>query len=386
MMPFSPLRISAPGQRVCFWGAPVEAARKAASYEEQLTASGGNTGNMFIGSGLYNNFECAEKCYHPGFHKIPSSEFDNYYDLLAIPASNFVNNQTDLEDHFNYFSRTKVRMFCFGLGSQLLPEQEVLLKPGTERFLRLVSERSGSIGVRGAFTAEVLWNLGIRNLSIVGCPSLLSLGASQLERLARERPTLTKFCVNFSNNVRLHSMGAAAMKSSENDLFRRCISENSYYILQNEVPEISFLEAILAGQNDRAEACLDRICASFAVSSDKEDVRKYLAQRLRIFFNIPDWTACTSTMSASIGSRFHGNIAALMSGVPALFLVHDMRTRELCEFFHLPHVMLDRPYKAESLIERMLSVDYEDFMRYFAAIRTEWILFLNRNGLSVGLR
>ena len=61
---------------------------------------------MFIGHGLYNNLVCDEKSYHPGFHRIAADVFHEYYDLVVIPASNFVNNNTDLEAQYNYFSQT----------------------------------------------------------------------------------------------------------------------------------------------------------------------------------------------------------------------------------------------------------------------------------------
>jgi hypothetical protein len=375
--------MAAPGKRVCFWGAPVESTLSGGDYTAQLGASGGNTGNMFIGHGLYNNLICDEKSYHPGFHRIPPEQFHDYYDLVMIPASNFVNNSTDLEAHYDYFSRTKVDLVCFGLGSQLLPNREVALQPGTERFLRLVSERSGSIGVRGTFTAEVLWDLGVRNLSIVGCPSLLNMRSDQLQRLCEGRPTLEKIGVNFSNNVRSHSVNGAAMRATENSLFERVIHENSYYIIQNELPEIDLLTAIATGRTDKIPSALDRICASFQVQPSRRDVTKYLTTRLRVFFTVPEWLGSTATMTASIGSRFHGNIAAILSGVPALFLVHDMRTLELCEHFRVPHVNLARPYEAEDLIEQLLHCDYKPFAEQMPRIQTEWRLFAARNGLSV---
>jgi hypothetical protein len=96
------------------------------------------------------------------------------------------------------------------------------LKPGTERLLHLLSERGGSIGVRGAFTAETLWRMGIRNTSIVGCPSLLGLRQSALERLAGATPALDKVALNLSNNVRRHALHPEAMRASENGCSSGC--------------------------------------------------------------------------------------------------------------------------------------------------------------------
>lgn len=375
------LRISLPGKRACFWGAPAHAVTEG-GLAARLAATGANTGNLFIGHGLFHGLDCAHKAFHPGFGAIPAERLHEHFDLVVIPASNFVGNGVDLTDHADYFARSKVPLFCFGLGSQVLPGQEVALKPGTERFLRLLSERGGSVGVRGAFTAEVLWSLGIRNLSITGCPSLLNLRPSTLAALAAARPSLDKVAVNFSNNVRRHSVAAAGMRASENALFQRMLGENAFYILQNEVPEMALLEAI--GRNDAAAAAaaLPRIAELFDVSGSREDVRRFLEQRIRVFFSADDWVGCMGTMSASLGTRFHGNVAALLAGTPALFLVHDMRTRELCELLRVPHLLLDRPVPAEETVERLLAADYRPFARQFARLLVEWRLFLHRNGLG----
>lgn len=375
------LRISLPGKRACFWGAPAHAVTEG-NLAARLAATGANTGNLFIGHGLFHGLDCARKAFHPGFGAIPAERLHEHFDLVVIPASNFVGNGVDLTDHADYFARSKVPLFCFGLGSQVLPGQEVALKPGTERFLRLLSERGGSIGVRGTFTAEVLWSLGIRNLSITGCPSLLNLRPSTIAKLAAARPSLDKVGVNFSNNVRRHSVAAAGMRASENALFQRIMGENAYYILQNETPEMALIEAMGRGDDAAASAVLPRIAELFDVSGSREDVRRFLEQRMRVFFSVEDWVGCMGTMSGSLGTRFHGNVAALLAGTPALFLVHDMRTQELCELLRVPHLLLDRAIPAEETVERLLAADYRPFARQFARLMVEWRLFLHRNGLG----
>ncbi|MBR0681727.1 hypothetical protein GXW74_14630 [Roseomonas eburnea] len=376
-------RISAPGKRVCFWGAPAHVP-PFRSLAEGLEATGANTGNLFIGHGLFHGTDCAHKAFHPGFGAIPAERLHEHFDMLFVPASNFVGNGVDLTAHAEYFARTKLPIFCFGLGSQLRPGEAPALKPGTEAFLRLMAERGGSIGVRGAFTAEVLWDMGIRNTSIVGCPSLLGLRTTTLERLAAATPSRGRMAVNFSNNVRRHALHPEAMRACENALLQRLLGENAYYVLQNEQPEMEFLAAMAEGRADRASAAARSIAELFDVSATREDFRSFVERRIRVFFSVEDWVGCMATMDVSIGSRFHGNVAALLAGTPALFLVHDMRTRELCELLRVPHVMLDRPLPAEEILERAAEVDYGPFLAQFRRLGIEWRLFLERNGLGLG--
>ena len=123
--------------------------------------------------------------------------------------------------------------------------------------------------------------------------------------------------------------------------------------------------------------------APFSVASTRDDLRRFLERRMRVFFSVGDWVGCMATMSVAIGSRFHGNVAALLAGTPALFLVHDMRTRELCELMRLPHIILDREIQAEEILERASELDYEPFAARFEGLAMEWRLFLARNGLEL---
>jgi hypothetical protein len=379
--PPASLRIAAPGRRICFWGAPAHVA-PGGSLAQRLEATGANTGNLFIGHGLFHGLDCAQKTYHPGFGQVPPERLHEHYDQVFIPASNFVANSVDLASQYEYFARSRVPLFCFGLGSQLLPGEQVALKPGTLAFLRLLSERSGSIGVRGSFTASVLWDLGIRNLSVVGCPSFLALGPEARARLARGQPSLDKVGLNFSNNVRRHSTAAAGMRAGENALFQRMLTENAFYILQNEAPEMALLDAMAKPDPAAAAAAVQRIAELFEISGSRDDVRAFLERRIRVFFSAEDWIGCMATMTASVGTRFHGNVAALLAGTPALFLEHDMRTRELCEVLRVPSLALDRAVPAEEILERLLAADYAPFLRQFPRLQMEWRLFLARNGLE----
>ncbi len=379
--PAQGVRISAPRQRGCFWGAPAHPAPPG-TIPQRLAATGANTGNMMIGHGLFHALDAAEKAYHPGFGLIPAERLHEHYDMVFVPASNFVSPSVDLADQAAYFARTRLPIICFGLGSQILPGQDRTLKPGTDRFLRLVSERSGSIGVRGSFPAEVLWSLGIRNVSVVGCPSLFGLTGEAMERLVTARPSLDRVLLGFSNNVRQHALSPEAMRASENGLFQRMMGENAFYVLQNEAAELELLVAMEAQDDQAARGATERIARAFDVAPTRADFRTFLSTRLRVFFAVEDWVGCARTMGAAVGSRFHGNIAAMLAGTPALFLVHDMRTAELCDLLRAPSLILDRPYGAEEIVEHMLAMDYGPFAAQFPRLMMEWRLFLARNGLG----
>jgi hypothetical protein len=382
-----PVRLSLPGKRVCFWGAPAEAPLNgagAASWRGRIDQTGGNTGNLFIGHGLYHHVDALTKAYHPGFDLIPSSAFDENFDYLMIPASNFINPALDLESIYNYFRKTKAPICCFGLGSQVIPGKKVVLKPGTEAFLKLLSERSETIGVRGAFTADVLWSMGIKNISLTGCPSMLGLSEVAIAKLASSRPSLEKVAINYSNNVRGHSFNTEAHTESENNMFRYFMKRNSFYVLQNEASELALLDAMAVGDSSAVRDCLTVLAQIFKIDQgDLKEARSYFETRLRVFFETPTWMSAMSTMTATVGTRFHGNVASILAGTAGLVLVHDMRTLELAELFEIPHLLLNRPYAAEEIVERLVSLDYVPFLRRMNLLRGEWRAFAVRNGIGI---
>lgn len=380
------IRLSAADKRVCFWGAPAvpnPQFDQDTPWKTRMQGTGGNSGNLFIGHGLFQNTDASVKTYHPGFEVLSPEAFDDNFDHLFIPASNFINPSLDMNDHYEYFRRTKSPMLCFGLGSQVVPGEPLSLKRGTEFFLRLMAERSNTIGVRGAFTADKLWSIGIRNLSLTGCPSLLSLGNDTILKLERAPPSLERLAVNYSNNVRSHSFDPNAQRQTENSLFARMLDENSYYILQNEAAELTLLDAIRDADSAQVEQQLRILGGIFESDPTAQSFKQYLLQKLRVFYRTDQWVGSMSTMGATVGTRFHGTIASILAGTPSLVLAHDMRTLELAQLFAIPHLVLDRPYAAEEVIERLLAVDYRPFGRRIGQLRMEWSLFAERNGIGV---
>jgi hypothetical protein len=370
-------------KRVCFWGAPTGTIPGEADFARQFAQTGYNTGNMMIGNGLFNATESVVKQYHPGFGVLSPAEFDECFDVVFIPASNFVRNGEDLQAQYDYFSKTKAQFFMFGLGSQVSADEPISLQPGTDKFLRLVAERSGSIGVRGAGTAELLLSLGIHNVDIVGCPSLMDFPNNLTSRRISSVQAETRIATNYSNNVRRHSFCATNFADIESLVFKAFMRPNSFYILQNEASEMEILQH--HGESEHADsvaAAVQQASRQFGVDCESAEVRRFFNFNMRMFFDVQAWISCLRTMDFSIGSRFHGNVAALLAGIPAFFIAHDNRTLELCEFFSLPHVKVNSRYSPLSVEEMIELTDYDDFFARLPLVFAHWKTYLARNNLA----
>ena len=68
--------------------------------------------------------------------------------------------------------RLRIPVIALGVGAQAPAHGRLELSDESLRVWRLIAERCETVGVRGDYTAEVLWDIGVRNLRVVGCPTL----------------------------------------------------------------------------------------------------------------------------------------------------------------------------------------------------------------------
>ena len=102
-------------------------------------------------------------------------------------------------------------------------------------------------------------------------------------------------------------------------------------------------------------------------------------QRYYYFHEAGAWRQAALRHDVYIGDRFHGGVAALQAGVPAIFLSHDNRVAELTEHFGLPHLttrafarkglaaVMDE-YLAPEAIHRMKTLHAQRSREFFAVM------------------
>src|SRR5689334_944636 len=129
---------------------------------ERLQKTGGNTGNQIIARGLLNVLELEEVSWD---YSVGTERVDEEFDVILIAAANFLFPGFDFGGMAAFIENTKLPCVMVGLGAQSKDySPDIPLKPGTERLVQVVADRSHSIGVRGPFTAEVLKRRGITNV------------------------------------------------------------------------------------------------------------------------------------------------------------------------------------------------------------------------------
>ena len=361
--------------RVLFVGAPYEVvSRESRSLAQCFEATGRNTGNLLIGYGLFTQLQY-DKLESYRYAMTPEYVEENF-DQVVIAAANFLFPGFDFTPVSSFLDKIKLPVFMVGLGAQLPSSQSELknIPAGTWRLVQIASERSHSIGVRGDFTAEQLRKHGISNVQVTGCPSLYTGLKPKIE--IRRKAAPERIIVNGSRNVVGHSSDKEAATRVERQLFNLAISRDLPYVLQNEQPEMQ-----IANGEDPADhgPALGSLAKFFGVS--QADLTKFYQRRGRTFFSVQEWFHWIKDYDFSVGTRFHGNIAALLNGVPAVILTHDSRTRELCDFAAIPSVDVSSIGKLEidALYEK---ANFKSFEKRYEEIYGSYIRFLDANRIE----
>ena len=337
--------------------------------ERKLEITVRNTGNYF--------FEHAVARHLKGFKTVAKmQELPDTDCTLVLSMSNFISPYTDLGEVADQIEKKKVeRVVMIGAGAQADDfSEKISLTRGTRRFLEILSERSASIGVRGVYTAEVLNQLRIRNVDIIGCPSVFYHG---------DPAFAVKSGAHTDANLRsvFHCTPTGFYRDNIARLISFGIANCESYVAQSERDFFG-----LHSESEQDQAATEFFFNYYNDGSiEPEQASEWFRRNVRWFFNLQSWLEYMKTVDFAFGARFHGNMAAILMGVPALNMVFDTRTRELCEYLNLPYMHLSDFRADMKLGDLYRAADFSLFNRTYPVKYRAYRDFLVKNGLSVVL-
>jgi hypothetical protein len=370
--------------RILFLGAPIEAvAEPGLDYKTKFERTGHNTGNLLIGYALRRQLVCSSYKYgNPG----NSSNINQDFDLIAIPAANFIYKGFDFGWLADIIEKTTLPCLIVGLGAQLpsISSSEIDIPEGSKRFLKVISERVTSIGVRGAFTADVLARLGVKNTTVTGCPSLYWSLGPEIRITKKSWSPDFRVSLNGSRNVTQHSFSADDAMRVEGALLKLAITQGYDYVLQNEFPEFDLLYTD-PPLTDALRLSLQSISNRFALGVTPEEYATFAKKLCKAFFSVEGWADYIQMKDFSFGTRFHGNMIALLNGVPAVIIAHDSRTTEMCQFMKIPYHAVNQcdPTQLQRLYEE---ADFETFSSHYRTLYANYLEFLKQNQVRHSLK
>ncbi len=262
--------------------------------------------------------------------------------------------------------RLNMPTVVLGLGSQAEAGEAAkqTIPAGTLKLIQVLGEHSQSIACRGAFTAEVVAHHGVSNVEAIGCQSTFWHGAELPFEYGRRE---------VSNNIAFNY----SMIRNEAKLIEWCVKSNLIMIGQTEFWE----EDVAKSKDPKIGPRQKYLFANTRISEN--EYRTFCSKRFRWFTTVSAWMDFMSPLPLSVGTRFHGNMASMISGTPSLWFAHDQRTHELCKLLSLPHIPLEDAL-ADMRIERFMELaDFADFRKNYRDNYERFKTYIERAGLHL---
>ncbi len=316
--------------------------RENATAAEKLFDLGENSGNLVF-------WDAIEKLFSP--IRIGYNETDRLkdFDRVILTDLIWIRENTDFDYLERIVDANTISFIPISIGLQsTMYDINFRISKNTQRLLHKLQERA-QLGVRGEYTAEILSKHGVKNIAVIGCPSMYYCG----EKGFSLRSELGQASCNFRSFY-------GKLTVPEKHFLSYCAAHKMQFIEQTK------WEFLPASVNDPAYYSY---------------VREWLDEAKILPTDREEWESALRGITFSIGGRFHGNVMALQNGIRAFFLTVDSRTKELTDFFRLPSVPMARFIKERPLAYYFDRADYTDFSRVYPTRFSALEAFAAKNGL-----
>lgn len=256
------------------------------------------------------------------------------FDMVIISMANFIRPDHDGARLLKSLRALKGQVPVAVLGCGLQGNHKLSdMMPGNAALIDWFNQNAVIFGVRGAQTANWLHDNGFKNADVLGCPSLyayphsiMSLDGATARSKGAAAEVMTAGYIKMANGT-LSARGV--------ELAHAFNKISASYVFQDEPWSFEGLKQMRGlyneGNNEfRADLLNDWLGQQ---AGGRLNFRRYY------YFNEAGaWRQAALRHDVYVGDRFHGGVAALQAGVPAIFLSHDNRVAELAEHFGLPRL------------------------------------------------
>lgn len=337
--------------------------------------SGGvyNIGNRLWLQGLMSAIDTGENRYEFLTGDIPVQQINERFDFIILPMANIFNRiyRSSLISMVEQLSGIRIPIYVIACGVQAdsYDKLDMLIEEigdASTQFIRAVYNTKGEFALRGWFTKEFFTRLGFSSAVVTGCPSLYQMGRDLCIRSQKRDRIKPIFNGSLKPIMRLLDAYPGSIFYDQ-DLFMRHLYQ----------PGFAENTAGLRG------------LVSFYCDYGPTAARMLANDRIRLIPEMGDWwnEIRSSDVNVSFGSRIHGSIMPILAGVPAIVLATDSRTREMAEFFDIPHMVSDGQHVfGEKEFEKICSqMDYSSFNASFSQKFDAYERFLTHYGIVSAL-
>jgi polysaccharide pyruvyl transferase WcaK-like protein len=301
------------------------------------------------------------------------------YDYVFLRGSNYIHSEMGWEKAIDVLRKLKIPVIAWGIGAQAPVKGKIQLSEETKTVLRLMADSTTSIGVRGAYSAQVLWDLGIKNVRIVGCPTAFRRNNPNLEIKLRPLDKIKKAGITVRREVsQTYARDIEQYLTFHRDMVKQMATRFDVVLMaQGEVEE----KKLVFGTPEQKKEALAQLRANRWVKDWYLDETMEQLHRERLFYSdvVADYEDLVQQKDLVLGYRLHGNLMALANGTPSIYFTYDSRTVEFAETYQIPNfdVFSGKRFSLEEYWDQSL---FDKFNRAYRFMYREMQQFLVENG------
>lgn len=336
---------------------------------------GGNVGNLLYTNSIIRNLAVSDDIvfestrYKLKYKQEDIDRINSEYSAFIIPLADAFRKSflVELKSLTNLIKVLTIPCYVIGVG--LKDKYEPTFKEGfsfdedVREFVSAVLEKSSIIGVRGQITSDYLTMLGFKegkDHMPIGCPSMYTYGPN----LHVEPPV-----INEQSHISLNASANAPIRIKK-FIERTAHTYTNYTFVPQTTNELKYVYAGIP----------------FKVKGEHvyiySDSPIFEGDHIKFFLNIPTWFEYFDDIQLSVGSRLHGNVAALLNGTPSIFIPKDARERELDEIHHFNSFPAKSIVKKTTLQELIEKSDFSCFEKYQEENYKNFLHFLSLNNFE----
>ncbi|MCQ4162176.1 polysaccharide pyruvyl transferase family protein [Roseomonas sp. GC11] len=305
--------------------------------------------------------------------------YNSEFDFAFLRGSNFIHEYMEWERAGELIERLKIPVFAIGVGAQAETKRMITLPAQGLRVWQAIADHCGAIGVRGAYSAEVLAHNGIRNAEVVGCPSVFRRCQPALELNLKPAFDIRNIAFSLrretSGNYARH---IARYLEIQRDFMLRLDQESRMTVtLHGEREEKAFF---FRDVERRAEAIASLRQQGWLTDENAAQMLRIYDSQLFFNTSVAQYDEFIRTQDFAVGYRVHGVLPALANGVPGMLVNYDERSAELAETFDIPLVEEESLAKA-SWRDIYTPEAFAPFQRTYKKRYAAMKAYLDRNGV-----
>ncbi len=304
----------------------------------------------------------------------------------VIRGSNYLHAGMEWGNLAELLTRLTVPVVVPGVGTQAPHDTRPQMTASTIEIIHLLADRCRSLGVRGDISAECLWRLGIKNVRIVGCPSMFRQGRpdwqvddARLERIKTARLSDLRLAFTLRREIGPDYVADVAkyIRTQKNLVMIANAKVNLMLFAQGELFEKFFF----LKRPDLYEPLFEELFYSGWAKDRNDSIFTIYQEKLFFSTDVPTFIEQLNKADIATGFRVHGVLPSLALGIPGVLVDYDSRTRELIETFGIPSIRVDDA-DLERILETARHHDYGRVSRRYAHTWGEMKSFLEENGIA----